>query len=187
MPKFKNASPQTKSFIILLACAVVGTYLSFWVAANYQNTIKYPSSEYKAISYNESNLNLINQTLAAEPEPVVDTSAWKRFEQKTFGFSFLYNPDWKIGEIKKQNGYDVLEIDPGVRYYNIKIYISPSDFYVMGGLPDKEVQIAGQNALDVADLLYGLKANGYYYTFDNGQSVSLKPQFKALVSSLKFE
>jgi len=130
---------------------------------------------------------MINQAVAAEPEVVVDTSNWKEYTNKTYGFSFKYNPDWQIKQFVKKGDFNLLEIDPGKKYYNIKIYVSQNEFFAMGGLPIKETIISGLKASNVADLLYGIQKEPDYFTFDNGQSVSLKPQFNALVNSLKFE
>jgi hypothetical protein len=38
----------------------------------------------------------------------------------------------------------------------------------------------------VEGVLYGLFYNGNYYTFDQGISQTIKPDFEAMVKSLKF-
>ncbi|MCX6797217.1 MAG: hypothetical protein NTX98_01935 [Candidatus Doudnabacteria bacterium] len=188
---FKNSSPQTKSFVILLAIAIAGTYFCLLLAksvfkkANYQKTPQDSRTE-QIISYkNGQNNSLLNQANAEEPE--INTTNWKTYSDQKYKFSFKYNPEWKIKPWAKQDGYNVLEIDPGKKYYNIKIYTSLKDFYVMGGLPTQEVLVGGEKALNVSDLLYGVKKGDYYYTFDIGLSLSLKPQFDALVKTIKFE
>ncbi len=57
----------------------------------------------------------------------------------------------------------------------------------MDGLPTKTETISGENALNVSNALYGITANNLYYTFDVGLSMSLLPDFDALVHSVKFE
>ena len=56
----------------------------------------------------------------------------------------------------------------------------------MGGLPLQSDTIDGQPAVEVSNLLYGVKDGSYYYTFDVGLSTSLKPDFDALVHSVQF-
>ena len=55
----------------------------------------------------------------------------------------MYSPDWKILPLKK-NGFTVLQVDPGAKYYNIKIYVSPKEFYIMDGLPTTAETIDNQ-------------------------------------------
>ena len=85
-----------------------------------------------------------------------------------------------------KNGFTILQVDPGPRFYNIKIYISPKEFYIMDGVPAKTETIGGQTALNADNALYGIEANNIYYTFDVGLSMSLVPDFDALVHSVKF-
>ena len=120
------------------------------------------------------------------PAPV-DTSAWKTYENEKFGMSFKYKDGWKILPATSKDGFTVLQVDPGTKYYNMKIYVSPKEFYIMDGLPATTETISGQTALNVNNALYGIKANGLYYTFDLGLSMSLLPYFNALVHSVQFE
>ncbi len=177
-------SPQTKSFIFLFGLAIVGTYLCVMLWPDMA------SFTYKSYSYRATPApNNINNELAAEPPPLpaVDTSSWKDYTNAEFGFSFKYNPDWKIKTIQQKKDFNVLEIDPGPKYYNIKVYVSPKEFYVMDGLPAKDEIIDGRTAFNVSNLLYGIKTEKYYYTFDVGLSTSLAPNFSALVHSVKFQ
>lgn len=186
---FKNSSPQTKSFVILLAIAIAGTYFCLLFAksvfnADQKKTIR-DRSEEQIIAYKNS-LNRPIQNMGEEDQKI-NTTNWKTYSDQKYKFSFKYNPEWKIKPWVKQEDYNVLEIDPGTKFYNIKIFVSLKDFYVMGGLPTKEVLVGGEKALNVSDLLYGVKKDNYYYTFDIGLSLSLKPQFDALINSIKFE
>ena len=180
MSKF---SLQTKSFIILLSLAIVGSYLC---------TMLWPdlaSFAYKTYNYNASPTvqDVGNQVMEDPAVPTVDTSSWKEYSNTDYGFSFKYKPDWKVLNITAKKDFQVLEIDPGAKFYNIKIYISPKEFYVMEGLPTKTETIDGKETLNVSNLLYGIKTDKYYYTFDIGYSLSLTPDFVALVHSVKFQ
>ncbi len=177
----QKISTPTKSFIILLFIAVFGTIFSL----NMWGENKTPNN-----SYNTNNSQTQpDQTVTIEdvpPEPVVDTSTWKTYTNSKLNFSFKYKPDWKVLSPTVKQDYTILQIDPGKKYYNIKIYVSPKDYYVMSGLPFTTESIAGQEAMNVSNLLYGIKYNNNFYTFDIGLSVSLKADFKALVHSVTF-
>ncbi len=180
MSKF---SPQTKSFIVLFSLAVVGTYLC---------TMLWPdlaSFSYKSYTYQASPTiqNINNDAVQIPAIPVVDVTNWKEYQNTDYGFSFKYNPDWKVKTITTKKDFKILEIDPGAKYYNIKIYISPKEFYVMDGLPTKTETIAGKEALNVSNILYGIKSGDNYFTFDIGLSLSLTPDFVAMVHSVKFQ
>jgi len=116
----------------------------------------------------------------------VDTSTWKTYTDKTSKLNFKYPSTWKVLAPTTKNGYTVIQVDPGTKYYNIKIYVSSRDYYIMGGLPTKPVSIGSYQGIDVSDLLYGVVAHDLYYTFDIGQSLSLKDKFNALVRSVSF-
>ena len=88
---------------------------------------------------------------------------------------------------KKVGGYTQLQVDPGPKYYNFSIYISPKDFYIMGGLPYSTENISGAQTLNVVNSLFGIKFNNTYYTFDVGQSFMLLPQFDAMVHTVNFK
>jgi len=124
---------------------------------------------------------------ASAPVPVVDTTNWQVYSNPQYQLSFLYKPGWKVLPALTKDGFTILQVDPGARYYNIKIYINPKQFYIMDGLPTTSEIIGGQTALNVSNALYGIKANSSYYTFDVGWSMSLVPDFDALVHSVKFQ
>jgi hypothetical protein len=187
MPKI---SPQTKSFIVLLVLAVVGCYISSELFQKLNLGLIVPKSQ--------SHKQTSNDILASQ-QPchncssqntgvtnAVDTSQWKVYQDKTFGFSFKYKPDWKVLPAVKKGDYTVIEVDPGRKFYNILIYISQKGFYVLDGLPATTEQIAGCAAQNVRDILYGIKKPPYYFTFDVNRSLSLKPNFDALVHSVQF-
>ena len=118
----------------------------------------------------------------------VDTSAWKTYNDAAYPFSFKYEPSWKILPAKKQNGFYVLEIDPGAKFYDMKIYVSDSGYYyALDSLPVVETDIGGAKAFDVSNLLYAVKMGPYYYTFDNGLSTAMMDGFNAMVRTVKFQ
>lgn len=180
-------SPQSKSFLVLFGVAIIGTLFSVWMGnqSNLKNTATGGNPQYTTINY-PKNKTLAASAAAAKPQ-VIDTSAWKEYTDKNFNFSFKYPADWKVlAPAKKKSDFYVLEVDPGKKFYNIKIYISPKDFYALSGLTLNEETIAGVKALNLNDSVYGIKTADYYYTFDIGWSMSLKPRFVALVHSVNF-
>lgn len=116
-----------------------------------------------------------------------DISGWKTYNNPKFNLSFKYNPAWKVNEPIKKGDYDILVINPGKKNYNIKIYISKIDYFSLTSVPTTKEKIAGVEAFNSKGLLYGLANNNTYYTFDIGYSLKLKPDFMAMVHSVKFE
>lgn len=184
----KKLSPQSKSFIIFLSLAVIGVYLCLMLWWGSQPLSPYPGTTHVPPGAKHSSA-VLNQASAASQisaAPAVDTSNWKTYANKTYGFSFQYKPGWQVKPSTKKAGFEIVQVDPGAKLYNIKIYISPSQFYGMDALPAKTATINNVDALDVNDALYGIKYNGNYFTFDVGLSMSLVPEFNALVHSVKF-
>jgi hypothetical protein len=186
---FKNSAPQTKSFLILFGIAVVGVYLSFMLSNNL--TGGNPGNNYSAVYYNQTTSKLAGTAMASAaglpPFKTIDTSNWKTYTEAEHGLSFKYDPAWTVlpGKTDK-DGYFVLQIDPGLKFYNIKIYISKTSFFAMDGLPAVTQIIANETAINVSNLLYGIHRGAYYYTFDNGLSTNMIDGFNALVRTVKF-
>jgi len=178
----RKTSPQTKSFIILFALAVFGTYLC---AALWSGSFSASTTPDTVITSAFPRPQMSPGNLSAAPQ--TDTSGWKTYSNKDLKISFLYKPGWKVLPAKTSSGFTVLQVDPGAKYYNIKIYISPKEFYVMDGLPTTQETIDGQTALNVQNALFGVYANNLFYTFDVGLSMSLVPDFDGLVHSVKFK
>lgn len=193
MPKISGPS---KSFIVLFALAIFGVVLclSLW-----PDLAQRPPRNFNRIYYfrhfnADRGLNapapgaaaLQSQEPAQAPPSAVDTSGWKNYFNKTYNLGFKYPPDWKVLAPKKLKGYDAIEVDPGKKFYNVKIYISPTDYFVFAGLPAVGDTLGGLPAANVKDSLYQVKAGKYYYTFDVGLSTSIKPDFAALVHSVMF-
>jgi len=182
----QDYSPQTKSFIILITLAIIGTYLCLALWSNLSTSPFVPS--YRPINYKgPQGRNPLNQQTSVSQATPVDTSHWRTYSDKELKLSFSYDPTWKVLQATSKNGYRILQVDPGTKYYNIKIYVSPSSYYIMDGLPSTADNIGGQSAQNVNNALYGVKANREYYTFDVGLSMSLLPEVDALVHSVKFQ
>lgn len=181
----KQISPQTKSFFILFSIAVAGTFLCLMLWANLKSNLinKEQATSYQAVSY--SNKTPAHTEEAPQSTPT-DTSNWQTYTNTKYGFSFKYKPDWKVLAATKKNGFTVIQVDPGKKYYNFQIYISPKEFFAMDNLPSKTETIGGAEAINVSGYLYGIKANNLFYTFDIGTSAPLKDDFDGMVYSLNF-
>lgn len=181
----QKISPQTQSFIILFSICVLGVFFCLWLWGDLINTA-YPIglNDYDKFYHG------LNQAYGRQQQPLaqpaIDTSAWKTHTNTEYNFSFKYKPDWKVLPAAIKGAFKVIEIDPGKKYYNIKIYISPKEFYIFDGLPTKKETIGGATALNVNDALFGIKTNKLFYTFDLGLSMSLLPEFATLARSAKF-
>ncbi len=189
----QKISIQSKSFIILFGIALVGTYACLAIAkiVNFPGITpainKIGKSDYKTVVYNTDQQTKISAPpLLDEDVPSVSTTGWKTYTDKTYNFSFNYPQQWKIKTPVLNGGYYVINVDPGAKYYNIKIYISNNSFFAMDNLPYLTKSIAGEQALDVQGVLYGIKHQGIYYTFDQGASMSIKPQFETMVKTVTF-
>ncbi len=180
-----NFSNQTKTFIILFVVALIGSYLCL-IITKYTN---FPGGlaavERIKIIQTPATVNA-NSWLPQDSTTTVETLKWKTYTDSSYNFSFTYPPQWQIKKPSIQNGYYVINVDPGAKYFNVKVYISPNGYFAMDNLPYTNTIIAGEAAMDVEGVLYGLKHNGSYYTFDQGISQTIKPEFEALVKSLKF-
>jgi hypothetical protein len=176
----KHLSLESRSFLILFTIAVFGVFAS-WLAYN-----NYPTSTPPSSANVKPNTAVNKPTPAPEPKLLVDTADWKTYTNTEYKFEFKYKPEWKIKSINNQNGYYVVEIDPGAKYSNIHIYISQDDYYALSDLPAEKTQVAGKEALSLDGMVLGVKDNANYFTFDLGVSLTLKPLFEAMVNSVKF-
>ena len=190
----RKISPQSKSFIVLFSVAVVGTIACAGLARYL--TIRYQGDGYtlypfppKYLTNKNAGQHPTSTPLSRPSEPVVpavDTSGWKIYTASKYNFQFRYDPSWSVKTGGKKDGYDILEVDPGKKYYNFKIYVSPTDYYVVDGLPATDQTIGGKQAKNIQSMLYAIQDDNLRLTFDLGMSLSLRPQFKAMVESLKF-
>lgn len=177
----KNINIQTKSFIVLFCIAVVGTLIGVIYNSIPSDISINSKNDYKVISHFSSEANNTSSKLET-----VDTSSWTEYNDSTYHIKFSLNPKWKIKSATKKYGFTVIPIDPGKKYADFNIYISPDKFFAVEGFPSEQINLAGTQAINIEDMVFALKHNGIYFTFDMGSSLSLKPQFNALVKSLAF-
>ena len=187
----KNYSPQTKSFIVLFCVAIIGTYLCLILATEVKWSSEYKYSVFpssKTQVTDSSSDNSSSNTNAVVQTSAVDTSNWLTYTDSKYGFSFRYSPDWKVLPGKLVNTYYVLEIDPGKKYYNFKIYLSRKDFHGLATAPTGSTLeiIDAQKGFNLDNSLYGVKYGDYYYTFDINKSLPISEEFYNLVHSFKF-
>ncbi len=173
---------QTKSFIILFAIALVGTYASVKLS---HKSFSGDDSGYSVIKYPPENAGQPEEP--DQVETIVDTSNWKDYSNSTYGIKFKIAPAWSVKSSPDQYGYKTLTVDPGAKYNNFVIYISDGGYFALDGLPSSTETIAGSSAINIKDMLFGVQNGKYYYTFDIGAALDLKPQFDAMVHSISFQ
>lgn len=184
-------SPQSRSFIILFSIAAVGVAVAFYVI----RWLDIPVARYILRGPGSGNYEgIVNQGEQKLTPPEgktvefisMDTKGWKTYTDSESSFTFKYPPTWKVLAPTLNNGYKVITIDPGARFDNVKIYISSTGYFALDGIPYKPDTISGFPALNVQGMLFGVKANDTYYTFDEGASVTINPEFQTLVHSSSF-
>lgn len=178
MEQFKNMSPQTKSFIVLFSIAVVGCYVAFKLDLGVSREITefYKKREEKKVTEIQQPMEKKN----------ISTEDWKTYTNENLGLSFKIPETWKVKEGEKTpDGFSVLEIDPGQNYYNFKIYSNPESFYAINSLPAERVDINGTLAINVKNMIYGIKTAKAYVTFDLDVSLALEEEFNAMVHTIK--
>jgi hypothetical protein len=178
----KHLSLESRSFIILFTIAVFGVFASWFMYKDYSK----PTSLFETVKTPALPIPQAIKKPQSEPTITIDTADWKTYTNTEYKFEFKYKPEWKIKSINNQNGYYVVEIDPGAKYSNIHIYISQDDYYALSDLPAEKTQVAGKEALSLDGMVLGVKDNANYFTFDLGVSLTLKPLFEAMVNSVKF-
>jgi hypothetical protein len=176
-------SNQTKSFLALTALAFVGAGLSYLLSRNI-----YPSEVQAPVTTQNSVKKENSETKSAEAatEPLVNTENWIEYSNEELNLSFKYAPTWKVMPPKKAGDFYIVEIDPGPKYYNLKIFVSPTGYYVLDGLNANLSEIGGKQALNVSNMLYAVQSEGFHYTFDLDRSVILQPEFSTLVHTVAF-
>ena len=177
----------TKTFIVLFCIAFFGSFL---VMSLWSNLYNQPINQMIKVYSPQRQANALKAKLQQQQQvaqaPSVDTSTWKTYTSKDFGFTFKYKPDWKVLAVTKKGGFSIIQVDPGSKFYNIKIYVSDKGYNGIDGLPSNPDTIGGLTGVNVNDLLYGVKSGTNYFTFDVGVSTSLKTDFGGLVHSVTF-
>lgn len=176
-------SKHSKSFAWLFGIAFFGTFLALWLSGQLESPVTNLSSQagYQVITYKPR-----GESSDAQNKTAVDTSNWREYSNEKYGLKFKYNPEWQIRSINNRDGFYVIEIDPGLRYDNFRVFISQDDYFALSGVPAQKTLIAGRQALNLDGEVLGIKDNATYFTFDMGASLSLKPYFQAMVETVEF-
>ncbi len=177
----KKISSHSKSFAALFSIAVLGGIFAVLSAHKVGAPQNPKPADYEIISYSPPT------TSPTDMPQAVDTTGWKTYKNEKFGLSFKYDPAWKIRSVGNKDGYYVIEVDPGARFDNFRIYISADDYFALSGVPTEQGEVGGKAAVSLEGSVLGVKDNATYFTFDLGSSLSLKPYFQALLSTVKFE
>ena len=106
----QKLSPQTKSFIILFALAVFGTYLCL---ALWPYSTGSPGEPAAVINYGLPNPPILLMPAIHAGYPAVNTTGWKCYKIKNLHLSFMYGPDWKILPVKTITGFTGFASRPG--------------------------------------------------------------------------
>lgn len=179
----QNSNTITKSFFWLLTIAVLGSFTVLYLDFKNVKTINNPENIYYDNAQMDS--NTINQPTISK-DPNIDTSNWNEYKNALYKFSFKHDPVWKVRQ-KENNEYNILEIDPGIKYDNFKIYISKTGYFALSNVPVQTSELAGKTAIDLDGQVLGIENDSKYFTFDLGSSISLKPYFQAMLKTVKFE
>lgn len=122
----------------------------------------------------------------AKPTPV-DTAAWKSHTDEQSKLSFRYPSDWNITLGSPANARLITIASPKGAEGKITIYQSAEGYLGFEGLPESEMEIAGQKGVSISTGLVGFKKDNTYYTLDAGLDQQTIPIFQELIKSLKFE
>ncbi|MBP9686977.1 MAG: hypothetical protein KBD66_04230 [Candidatus Doudnabacteria bacterium] len=122
----------------------------------------------------------------AQPTPV-DTISWKTYTDGQTKLSFQYPSSWNIALSTPAEAKLITIASPKGTEGKITIYQSSESYLGFEGLPETDMQIAGQSGVSISNGLVGFKKDGTYYTFDAGLDQQTVPIFQELIKSLKFE
>lgn len=122
----------------------------------------------------------------AKPTPV-DTASWKTYTSDQTKLSFRYPSNWNIALSSPANSQLTTIASPQGAEGKITIYQSVEGYLGFEGLPESEIDIAGQKGVSISTGLVGFKKDSTYYTLDAGLDQQTIPFFQELIKSLKFE
>src|SRR5437762_14319097 len=111
-------SPQTKSFFVLFALAFFSVGFALILSLDLSTRSDWdtgPNFATRVMSDSSVRENASSEVLPKVE--AVDTSGWKTYTDEEYGFSFKYEPDWKVLRPVKKSGCSVLQIDPVLKYY----------------------------------------------------------------------
>lgn len=176
-----HKSRPTFTFLVLLLAVGATTVIALSMNRSYKK-----SANEVALVVPDKDVKPANE-VAQTPAPVnLDTTKWKDYIDRTYFLSFKYPPTWQVETYPQQAGYYIIVLKPDNSAEHIHIYVSPDNYFALAGLPYKSDTLAGTRALNVNDMLVGVKYAAQYYTFDMGANSKLQPQFKRILSTVAF-
>lgn len=117
----------------------------------------------------------------------VDTSTWPTYQDSKYNFKFKFSPNWTIRPKTVGNIYLLAIQSKTNPSQNIKIFITKDGYFATDGLKLPKTTINGVTAVNLDNILIGMKQSNNYYTFDAGTDINVKPEFVAMVNSVSFK
>jgi hypothetical protein len=175
-------SRPTFTFLVLVAVAAAATYGALLLTSQMSEV----NTEVALLEPVPQ--KVINNTNQQTPAQAVnlDTSTWKNYVDRTYFLSFKYPPTWEVETFPDRAGYYIIVLKPDTASDHVRIYVSPSTYFALTGLPAKKDTLAGAAALNVNDMLVGVKYAAQYYTFDMGMDTRVQPQFQKILTTVAF-
>ncbi len=180
-------SKQTGSFVAILLIAAVGGAVALRL---HNRTLADVSSEAQTIlpatHTPRAQAQPKPEVSGETDEPPVDTTGWKTYTSRNYAFEFKYPAAWKVTPTPTTEEFDLLTIIPGDKTTPIHIFLSKKGYIGLEDVKTEPIDVSGQTGVNVQQALVGVEYNKVFYTFDLGNAVKDKPQFKALVGSVVF-
>ncbi len=174
-------SRPTFTFLVLIAVAAAATYGALLLTTqlsgvNTDVALVTPPPPPKSSEVQTSTPTAVN----------LDTSTWKDYIDRTYFLSFKYPPTWQVETFPQRAGYYIIVLKPDKALDHVRIYVSPTNYFALTGLPTKKTTLAGAAGVSVNDMLIGVKYAAQYYTFDMGTDTKLQPQFQKILATVAF-
>ena len=99
--------------------------------------------------------------------------------------SFLYPPGWDVKTYNRDD-YDVIVLASQDAGDHMRIYVSSSGYFGLGGLKTTPVTIGDVKGVTVNYTIFGVKNGANYYTFDPGTDQTIMPQFDTILTTIAF-
>jgi hypothetical protein len=175
-------SPQTKSFIVLLLLAVVGS-AGVLCLSRYVNNLN--ALTQVSIATNASLQKNIDNL--ATRNDAGNISTWNDYTDDKYDISFKLPNTWMVSTYDTDySNFHIIILDPGNNQDHIRIYVAKKGYFAADGLTKEKTKVAGIDAWSVQDILFGVKNKSAYFTFDLGSNLKLKPEFQNIISSVAF-
>ncbi len=173
-------SRPTFTFLVLVAVAAAATYGALLLTTQMSDVDSDIAYETPVPPKTE------DKQPTTPPVANLDTSTWKDYIDRTYFLSFKYPPTWQVETFPQRAGFYIIVLKPDQSSDHVRIYISPSNYFALTGLPTKKDTVAGATALNVNDMLVGVKYAAQFYTFDMGTDTQLQPQFQRILATVAF-